>query len=52
MFSAETLVSSTKLSLVWRVAYNPDENEISPKRPLYFLKEAVEIKAGEVIRLL
>ena len=51
-FRAVDLLSSKFLKLVWRVAYNKDDKEISPKKPFWFPRSAAELAADSVTRLL
>ncbi|CAE7843622.1 unnamed protein product [Symbiodinium necroappetens] len=51
-FDNRTLTSSETLRMVWRVCFNADEQEISPKKPLYFMKNVVELQKQQVLRLL
>ncbi|CAE7499666.1 unnamed protein product [Symbiodinium sp. CCMP2592] len=51
-FDNKSLVGSEKLRMVWRVSFNADEQELSPKKPLYFLKEDCALKKQQVVRLL
>ncbi|CAE7739486.1 unnamed protein product [Symbiodinium necroappetens] len=51
-FDNRTLTQSESLRMVWRVSFNADEQEISPKKPLYFMKNVVEMQKQQVLRLL
>ncbi|CAE7234450.1 unnamed protein product [Symbiodinium sp. CCMP2592] len=51
-FDNRSLMSSEALRMVWRVSFNADEQEISPKKPLYFLKQPAELQKQQVMRLL
>ncbi|CAE7442251.1 hypothetical protein AK812_SmicGene26729 [Symbiodinium microadriaticum] len=51
-FDNRSLLSSDTMRLVWRVCFNADEQEISPKKPLYFLKKPMQLQKQQVVRLL
>lgn len=51
-WSAASLLSSPRLLCCWRVSYSSQDREISPKKPLWFLKDNISLKKGECIRIL
>ena len=50
-FPFPALQQSNFVQLVWRVSYNKDNNEIDPKRPLYFPKHELVAKQGDCFRV-
>lgn len=47
-------MASRCVERIWRVGYVQPDNELTPKKPLYFLKEHMisrQVSKNEVIRL-
>ena len=40
-----------KLRCLWRTVYDPIENTMFPKKPLFFLKETLKLIADQIIRV-
>ena len=52
--TAQVLMASRCVERIWRVGYVQPDNELTPKKPLYFLKEHMisrQVSKNEVIRL-
>lgn len=54
VFSEKVLQASRVLHCVWRVAYLKEANELTPRKPLYFLRGTTDLTmdVNECIRLL
>lgn len=49
---ASALRQSPRLQEVWRMQYLRQDKELSPKKPLWFLREPVALTKGECLRLI
>ncbi len=51
-WAGNVLQASPMLQCHWRVSYNKEEKEVSPKKPLWFLKDAQRLTKGSCLRVL
>ena len=52
VFPSTVLRASKLLAEVWRVQFVKEDKEISPKKPLWFLKKELVLEKGACIRVL
>ncbi|CAE7207262.1 unnamed protein product, partial [Symbiodinium sp. KB8] len=50
-FNNRELMDGKMLQMCWRVSYSQDDQEVSPKKPLYFLKQKLTLTKGQAVLL-